>query len=68
MLYVLVNKVNGMYFEMENQYQVCKETNEFVMAKTYKERKHAEYANSFLKNDYKVIAITTEEARKLLAK
>ena len=67
MLYVLVNKVNGMYFERENEYLVCKDTNDFVMAKTYNERKNAEYANSFLKNDYEVVAITIEEAKKLLA-
>ena len=65
MLYVLVNKVNGMYFERENEYYVCKETNKFVMAKTFKERKNAEYANSFLKNDYEVVGINDMMAKKI---
>ena len=37
------------------------------MAKTFKERKDAEYANSFLKNDYEVVGINDMRAKELLA-
>ena len=66
MLYVLVNKVNGMYFERENAYMVCQETNEFINAKTYKDKKAAMYDATFLKNDYEVVGLNDIQAKRLV--
>ena len=66
MLYVLVNQVNGMYFEKENDYMVCQETNEFINAKTYKDKKDAMFAATFLKNEYEVVGLNNMQVKKLV--
>lgn len=66
MLYLLVNLNNGLYFKRENQYMNCEETNSVIEAKTYYERQHAEYAASFLKNNYAIMSMTLEELQQAI--
>ena len=63
MMYLLVNNFGG-YFKRMNRYNVS-ETCEIGFAKTYKTRKQADFANTELKEDFKVIEMNSDEYRKL---
>ena len=62
-MFALYNYNTKKFFRLENQYRNNHEVNSFIMAKTYKTRKDAEYECTFIKGDYKVI--TFEEAKEL---
>ena len=59
MMYVLVNNYGG-FFKRLNRYNVS-ECDGIGFAKTYKNRKEADFMNSQLKEDFKVIEIKEKD-------
>lgn len=63
MMYVLVNNI-GRYFERVNIFNVSK-CGEIGFAKTFKSRKQADFMNSQLKEDFKVVEIKYDDYAEL---
>ena len=63
MLYVLENSMGG-YFKRLNRFNVA-EVCDIGMAKTFKDRYKADFANTELKEDFKVLELTEEEYVKM---
>ena len=66
MMYVLENKMGG-YFKRINRYNVS-EICEIGMAKTFKYRHQADFVNSELKEDFKVVELTEDDYIKMYNK
>lgn len=65
-MFALYNTVSKKFFRLEGEYHNCYEVNTFIEAKTYKNKKDAEYQNCLIKGDYIIIDLVQAKEMNIL--
>lgn len=65
-MFALYNTVSKKFFRLEGEYHNCYEVNTFIEAKTYKNKKDAEYQNCLIKGNYIIIDLVQAKEMNIL--